>query len=73
MSGTTLKGDDQACEVPLVELLRNVPKDFSIWVPCQWAEDGRETGHRRIPVAHLMNRAANEIERLSAPIREGNK
>ena len=55
-----------AGEVPLVEKLRSVPKDYRTCVAIQWAEDGRETGHRFIPVGHMMHEAADEIERLRA-------
>ena len=52
----------QACEVPLIEQLRSIPKEFRAVRPIQWAEDGRETGHQFIPVGHMMHRAADELE-----------
>ena len=54
--------EHQACEVPLTELLRDIPKDFRVVLPCQWSDDGRETGYRFIPVGYLMHRAANELD-----------
>lgn len=53
-----------ACEIPLVEKLRSVPKDYRTVVAIQWAEDGTETGHRFIPVGYMMHEAAGEIEAL---------
>lgn len=58
------------CEVPLIEKLRSVPKDWRIIVANQWAGDGREIGHRFIPVGDIMYEAADEIERLRNAIRE---
>jgi hypothetical protein len=55
---------DLACEVPLVEQLRSIPKDYRAVLAIQWADDGRETGHQYIPVGFMMHRAADEIERL---------
>lgn len=57
---------ENGCEVPIVEKLRSVPKDYRTCVAIQWAEDGRETGHRFIPVGYMMHEAADEIERLQA-------
>ena len=51
-------------EVPIVERLRSVTKDYRTCVVTQWAEDGSETGHRFIPVGYLMHEAADEIVRL---------
>ena len=56
--------DQQACEVPLTEQLRSIPKDYRTCRAIQWSEDGRETGHQFIPVGFMMHRAADEIERL---------
>ena len=58
-----------ACEVPLVEKLRSIPKDYRTSVAIQWAEDGRETGHRFIPVGYMMHEAADEIEALQYSLR----
>ena len=58
--------EHQACEVPLVEQLRSVPKTFGAWRATQWSDDGRETGHQHIPVGYLFHRAADEIESLLA-------
>ena len=55
--------EQQACEVPLIELLRAVPADYRACIEIQWAEDGTPTGHRFIPVGVLSHRAADEIER----------
>ena len=54
------------CEVPIVEKLRSVPKDYRTCVAIQWADNGAETGHRFIPVGYMMHEAADEIERLKA-------
>ena len=58
--------DQQACEVPLVEQLRSIPKDYRTCRAIQWSDDGRETGHQFIPVGYMMHRAADEIDRLRA-------
>ena len=58
--------DQQACEVPLVEQLRSIPKDYRTCRAIQWSDDGRETGHQFIPVGFMMHRAADEIDRLRA-------
>ena len=57
---------ENCCEVPIVEKLRSVPKDYRTCVAIQWAENGDETGHRFIPVGYMMHEAADEIERLQA-------
>jgi hypothetical protein len=57
---------ENCCEVPIVEKLRSVPKDYRTCVAIQWAENGAETGHRFIPVGYMMHEAADEIERLQA-------
>jgi hypothetical protein len=52
---------DNCCEVPLIEKLRSVPKDYRTCVAIQWAEDGTETGHRFIPVGYMMHEAADAL------------
>ena len=59
------------CEVPIVEKLRSVPKHYRTCVAIQWDDDGRETGHRFIPVGYMMHEAADEIERLQALVPNG--
>lgn len=59
---------ENCCEVPLIEKLRSIPKDYRTAVAIQWADDGRETGHRFIPVGYMMHEAADEIERLRAAL-----
>ena len=52
--------EEQPVQVPLVEWLRSVPKD--------WGEM-REVGHchhRNVPYGHMMHESADEIERLTA-------
>ena len=66
-----MSDDQQACEVPLVEQLRSIPKDYRTVRAIQWSDDGRETGHQFIPVGHMMHRAADEIERLKASASPG--
>ena len=50
-----------ACEVPLIELLRSIPREERIVLVTQRDSEGRETGHRYIPVGILAHRAANEL------------
>jgi hypothetical protein len=64
--GEKMSDDDKCCEVPLIEQLRSIPKDYRTVRAIQWSEDGRETGHQFIPVGFMMHRAADEIERLNA-------
>ena len=61
------------CEVPLIELLRSVPADYCVNYPIQWSKDGHETGHRHLPVGHLMHRAAEELTAKDERIREKEK
>ncbi len=52
---TPAPSEEGACEVPLIEQLRSVPKD--------WREM-REVGpcaHRNVPYGVMLNRAADEI------------
>lgn len=62
--------DSQPCEVPLIEQLRSIPRDFRASRPIQWAADGTETGHQFIPVGYMMHRAANQIAKLQARLSE---
>ena len=62
LGGDTEMGD--ACEVPLVEKLRSVPKDYKTCFASAWTADGREIGYTFIPVGYMMHEAADEIERL---------
>ena len=59
--------ENQACEVPFVEQLRSVPKDFRAERVIQRADDGTPTGHQIIPVGFMFHRAADELERLASP------
>lgn len=61
---------ERACEVPLVEQLRSIPKEYRTVRAIQWSEDGRETGHQFIPVGFIMHKAADEIDRLNALLSE---
>lgn len=70
-TGAEMSHDATHCEggpseVPFVEQLRSIPKDYRTVRAIQWSEDGRETGHQYIPVGVMMHRAADEIEKLSA-------
>src|SRR3990167_5704097 len=58
--------DQQAYEVPLVEQLRSIPKEYRTCRAIQWSDDGRETGHQLIPVGFMMHRAADMIEALQS-------
>ena len=62
---TVLEAAKGECEVPLVEQLRSIPKDYRTWRAIQWDEDGRETGHQFIPVGYMMHRAADMIDALA--------
>ena len=55
---------DQPCETPLLELARNVPKDFRGEWESMWAEDGTPIGHSMAPVGRYIHELADEIERL---------
>ena len=57
----------EPCEVPLIEQLRSVPKNYMMCAPIQWDEAGNETGHRFIPVGLMMHRAAEELAELESP------
>jgi len=59
---------DQAQQTPLVDLLRNIPRDFRAQWAIQWREDGSPTGHALSPVGRLMHEAADEIDRLTAAV-----
>lgn len=54
---------DNAKEVPLVEQLRSVPKDWREW---------REVEHesRNVPYGVMMHQAADEIDALRAEVQE---
>jgi hypothetical protein len=55
------QADNGPCDVPLIEQLRSVPKD--------WREM-REVGHchhRNVPYGAMLHRAADELERLATP------
>ena len=72
MTDPRCEADQQAHEVPLVEQLRGIPKDYRTCRAIQWSDDGRETGHQFIPVGVMMHRAADMIEALqSATQRSG--
>ena len=53
---------DTANEVPFIEQLRSIPIGYRTCYAIQWDEDGRETGHRFVPVGYMMHRAADELE-----------
>jgi hypothetical protein len=61
---------DDCYEVPLIEKLRSVKKDYRTSFAIQWAEDGTETGHRFIPVGYMMHEAADRIEELERQLDE---
>jgi len=63
---TTFDTANEACEVPLVEQLRGIPRDYRTSREIQWAQDGTPTGHQFIPVGFMMHRAANRIAKLEA-------
>jgi chromosome segregation ATPase len=57
---------DQANKTPLIDLLRNVPKDFRASWESQWADDGTPTGHTMSPVGQLCHEAAERLAELEA-------
>lgn len=59
---------DNAIEVPLEELLRNIPANLRVTYPMQWGEDGRETGHSIVPIGSYCHRAADQIEQQAKEI-----
>jgi hypothetical protein len=66
--GGSVTDDNRECEVPLIEQLRDIPKDYRTVRAIQWDDDGRETGHQFIPVGFMMHRAAAELESQAAEI-----
>ena len=56
-------------EVPLVEKLRSVAVKYRTVEPIQWDKDGRETGHRFIPVGYMMHEAADRVEQLEKQLK----
>lgn len=65
--------DNYTSEVPFIEQLRSIPKEYRVCRAIQWAQDGSETGHQFIPVGFMMHRAADEIERLSTIERDATR
>ena len=61
---------NDACEVPLIEQLRSVPKDYHTTRAIQWSENGTETGHHFIPVGFMMHRAADKLAALQQQVAE---
>jgi hypothetical protein len=57
-------------QTPLVDLLREVPKDLRAEWPSQWAEDGRPIGHTLSPVGKHCHEAAERIAELEAQLAE---
>jgi hypothetical protein len=55
---------ETACEVPLIELLKDIPSDYRADIECAWTEEGRCIGHHLMPVGHLMHKAADRISEL---------
>ena len=43
-----------------------VPEDYRAEFPIQWADDGRETGHRLAPVGRYLHEAADRIEDVAS-------
>jgi len=61
---SAVEEQQQAKDVPLMELLRKIPEDYRATIPFQWDENGAETGHHFIPVGKLAHKAAEELDRL---------
>lgn len=59
--------EDQATEITLVDLLRDIPCDYRGEWPIQWAEDGTPTGHAMYPIGLLAHKAADRIAELEQP------
>ena len=53
-------------KTPLLDLLRDVPKDARGSWPTQWSDDGRETGHAMTPYGRLCHEAADQLKDLKA-------
>ena len=68
---SAVEEQQQAKEVPLMELLRKIPEDYRATIPFQWDENGAETGHHFIPVGKLAHKAAEELDRLRAERENG--
>lgn len=56
--------EEQACETPLVDLLREIPKYHRTEWETQWFEDGTPSGHAMCPIGRDAHRAADTIESL---------
>ena len=57
---------DAPQQTPLVDLLRDVPKNLRAEWPIQWSDDGRETGHSLAPIGKYCHDAADRIEKLES-------
>ena len=60
----------QECEVPLTELLRDIPSDYRAEIPTMWTEGGLEIGHKLIHVGYLMRKAATRIDLLTEKLED---
>jgi hypothetical protein len=59
---------EQAKKTPLIDLLRDVPKDHRTQWPIQWSGDGWVSGHAMCPVGILAHEAADRIVELEAAL-----
>jgi hypothetical protein len=57
----TTPADEQCCEVPLIELLRRVPRDARFW-------ERTETESTHYPVGRLCHEAADALEQARAAL-----
>ena len=57
---------EQGYKAPLIDLLRNVPKDHRTQWPIQWSENGSEIGHAMCSIGRLAHEAADRIVELEA-------
>ena len=64
---------DTPQQTPLVDLLRDVPKDLRAEWPIQWSEDGRETGHSIAPIGKYCHDAVDKIAELEQQLAEAQK
>ena len=57
---------DQAQETPLVDHLRDVPKDLRAEWEIMWMEDGTPCGHTMAPIGRYCHQALDRIQQLEA-------
>jgi hypothetical protein len=61
---------EQPEKTPLIDLLREVPKDHKTEWEIQWGEDGWPTGHSMCPIGYLTHKAVDLLEAQAVEIDE---